>query len=209
MFLQLHDGPAMASSRYPRVPDLVLPQAIKVSQRQILFQAIEEGGALALKQLEKAQAKGSTADELPTLSLDNLEELEALLDEDEGTMGKAWAQILSFIIKNGKAIYKFVMNFGKTVKLYRVNNTIQDYYDLNSYQVRQLNEMTPGQIDAQLKLISSDLLKATAEKDELEAVSLSRMSQVYQQRKAMLPIIDQRTLMLIGGGLLAYMLLKK
>jgi len=100
-------------------------------------------------------------------------------------------------------------NFGKTVKLYRVNNRIQDYYDINQYSFQRLNEMTPQQIDQQLKLISGDLLNATAEKRELDAITLSRMSQVYQQRKAMLPFIDQRTMLLIGGGLLAYLMLKK
>ena len=212
MFLQLHDGPGMASARYPRVPDLRLPEAAKVSNRQILFQAVEEGSQYAVKQLEKSKNKGSTNEDLPTLSLDNLEELQDLLydEEEEGTLGaKWWIDAGIFIIRNFKAIVKVLENFTKTVKLYRVNNRIQDYYDINQYSFQQLNEMTPQQIDRQLNIISGDLLNATAEKREVEAITLSRMSQVYQQRKAMLPFIDQRTMLLIGGGLLAYLMLKK
>jgi len=209
MFLQLHDGPGMASARYPRVPDLRLPDAAKISNRQILYQAIEEGGEFAAKQLEKAQARQNAQEELPTLSLDNLEELEELLyDEDEGMGAKWWVDVGLFIVKNFKKIVDFLKNFAKTVQLYRVNNRIQDYYDINQYSFQQLNEMTPQQIDGQLKLISGDLLNATAEKRELDAISLSRMSQVYQQRKAMLPIIDQRTMLILGGGLLAYLFFK-
>lgn len=208
MFLQLHDGPGMASARYPRVPDLRLPDAAKVSNRQILFQAIEEGGELAAQQLQKAQARQNAQEELPTLSLENLEELEELLEEDEGMSAKWWVDVGIFIVRNFKKIVDFLKNFAKTVQLYRVNNKIQDYYDINQYSFQQLNEMTPQQIDGQLKLISGDLLNATAEKRELDAISLSRMSQVYQQRKAMLPIIDQRTMLILGGGLLAYLFFK-
>ena len=178
--------------------------------RQILFQAIEEGGEYAIKQLEKSKNKQTTNEDLPTLSLDNLEELEKIVGEDAiGLRAKWWVDVGVFIIKNFRAILKFLDNFAKTVKLYRINNRIQDYYDINQYSFQQLNEMTPQQIDRQLNIISGDLLNATAEKREVEAITLSRMSQVYQQRKAMLPFIDQRTMLLIGGGLLAYLMLKK
>jgi hypothetical protein len=40
MFLQLHDNLAQGT---PGVPDLILPDAIKVSNRQILEQAVQEG----------------------------------------------------------------------------------------------------------------------------------------------------------------------
>ena len=210
MFLQLHDGPTMASARYPRTPDLRLPEAAKVSNRQILYQAIDEAGTYAVKQLEKSKARQSTKEDLPTLDLDNLEKLEILLPEDTSdlAMGKWWVDAAIFIFNNFKKILDFLKNFAKTVKLYRVNNNIQDYYDINQYSFQELNEMTPRQIDGQLKLISGDLLNATAEKRELDAISLSRMSQIYQQRKSMLPIIDQRTMLLIGGGLLAYLFFK-
>lgn len=208
MFLQLHDGPGMSSARYPRVPDLRLPDVAKISNRQILYQAIEEGGEYAANQLQKAQSRQNAQEELPTLSLENLEELEELLDEDEGMSAKWWVDVGLFIVKNFKKITDFLKNFAKTVQLFRVNNRIQDYYDINQYSFQELNEMTPRQIDGQLKLISGDLLNATAEKRELDAITLSRMSQVYQQRKAMLPIIDQRTMLILGGGLLAYLFFK-
>ena len=208
MFLQLHDGPGMSSARYPRVPDLRLPDVAKISNRQILYQAIEEGGEYAANQLQKAQSRQNAQEELPTLSLENLEELEELLDEDEGMSAKWWVDVGLFIVKNFKKITDFLKNFAKTVQLFRVNNRIQDYYDINQYSFQELNEMTPRQIDGQLKLISGDLLNATAEKRELDAITLSRMSQVYQQRKAMLPMIDQRTMLILGGGLLAYLFFK-
>lgn len=209
MFLQLHDGPGMASNNYPRVPDLNLPDALKISQRQILLQAVDEAGAYALKRLEAAGQKGSTNEDLPTLSLDNLEELEALVENEDGTLGAWWAKALTFIITNGEAIYKFSKNFAQTVALWRVNNKIENYYDANYYQVQNLNNLTPQQIDQQLAMISGDLLNATAQKDNKEAMALSRFSQIYQQRKAMLPGFSNKTLMYAGAALLAYFLIKK
>ena len=209
MFLQLHDGPSMASQTYPRTRDLNLPDALKIPQRQILMQAVDEAGAYAVKQLEKSQQKGSTNEDLPTLSLDNLEELEALIEEEDGTMGVNWAQVLTFIVKNGRAIYEFSLNFAKTVALWRVNNKIDDYYQSDFYQVQNLNNLTPQEIDQQLAMISGDLLNATAQKDNIEAMVLSRFSQVYQQRKIMLPAFNSTTLMYAGAALLAYFLIKK
>jgi hypothetical protein len=209
MFLQLHDGPGMASQSYPRVRDLNLPDALKIPQRAILMQAVDEAGAYAVKSLEKAQQKGSTNEDLPTLSLDNLEELEALIEEDDGTMGVNWSQVLTFIIKNAQAIYKFSLNFAKTVALWRVNNKIEDYYQSNFYQVQNLNNLSAQQIDQQLAIISGDLLNATAQKNNMEAMALSRFSQVYQQRKIMLPAFSSTTLMYAGAALLAYFLIKK
>ncbi len=209
MFLQLHDGPGMASQTYPRVRDINLPDAIKIPQRQILLQAVDDAGKYALKSLEKAQQKGSTNEDLPTLSLDNLEELEALVEEGDGTLGSWWVKAATFIITNGEAIYKFSKNFADTVGLWRVNNKIEDYYQADYYQVQNLNNLSPQQIDEQLALISGDLLNATAQKDNLEAMALSRFSQVYQQRKNMLPAFSNTTLMYAGAALLAYFLIKK
>jgi hypothetical protein len=211
MFLQLHDGPGMASQNYPSVRDLNLPDAIKIPKRQILLAAVDEAGAYALKALETAKQKNSTKEDLPTLSLDNLEELEALIEEPDGTFGLGawWIKAATFILTNGEAIYKFSKNFANTVALWRVNNKIQNYYDANYYQVQDLNNLSPQQIDEQLALISGDLLNATAQKDDLDAMALSRFSQVYQQRKIMLPAFSSTTLMYAGAALLLYFLIKK
>lgn len=211
MFLQLHDGPGMASQSYPRVRDLNLPDAIKIPKRQILLAAVDEAGAYALKALETAKQKNSTKEDLPTLSLDNLEELEALIEEPDGTFGLGawWIKAATFILTNGEAIYKFSKNFANTVALWRVNNKIQNYYDANYYQVQDLNNLSPQQIDEQLALISGDLLNATAQKNNMEAMALSRFSQVYQQRKIMLPAFSSTTLMYAGAALLLYFLIKK
>jgi len=209
MFLQLHDGPGMASNTYRNVPSLNLPDALKISQRQILLQAIDEAGAYAVERLKAAEQKGNTSVDLPTLSLDNLEELEALVENEDGTLGAWWTKALTFVIQNGEAIYKTTKKFAKTIGLWRVNNKIEDYYAANYYQVQNLNNLTAQQIDQQLAIISGDLLNATAQKDEKEAMALSRFSQVYQQRKAMLPAFNNKTLMYAGAALLAYFLIKK
>ncbi len=209
MFLQLHDGPGMASEKYPKVRDLNLPDAIKISQRQILLQAVDEAGAYAVERLKAAEQKGSTNEDLPTLSLENLEELEALIEEPDGTLGVSWSKVAEFLIVNGKAIWEFSKKFAKTVGLWRVNNKIVNYYDANYYQVQNLNNLSPQQIDEQLALISGDLLNATAQKDNIEAMALSRFSQVYQQRKIMLPAFNSTILMYAGAALLAYFLIKK
>ena len=214
MFLQLHDGPGMASERYPRIPDLRLPDIALISNRQILFVALEEGGkyaADALKNYNKEKPK----DDLPTIKKDNIKKLNDLVNDGTlaapvGSVPVPWfVQLGIFIGKNWSKIQSLLEKFGRTVSLFQVNNRIKDYYNINQYSFRELNEMTPQQIDLQLQLISSDLLNATAEKREVEASALSRMSQVYQQRKAMLPFIDQRTMLLIGGGLLAYLMFRK
>ena len=101
--------------------------------------------------------------------------------------------------------------FAKTVRLQRVNAEIDVMYDQNLYGVQQLNEMTPQQIEQQLKIMSVDLINANADKNQqVEALALTRFIQVYQMRKISLPVINQRTLYIIGAGLLAaFMFLRK
>ena len=212
MFLQLHDGPQMASNRYPRIPDLRLPDALKISNRTILIQAVEEGGNLAIKEFKKLETGQDPV-------LDKLDEDVAPTTPDPGEvapkMGAVeWAVIAAkvgkFLAKYGQLIYQGLKNFAKTVKLFRVNQEIDALYDMNMYNVQQLNEMTPKQIDNQLKIMTVDLLNANAKKgQELEALALTRFVQVYQQRKISLPFVDQRTMMLLGAGVLAFLFLSK
>tara|TARA_R110000803_G_scaffold138230_2_gene205055 strand:+ start:437 stop:1081 length:645 start_codon:yes stop_codon:yes gene_type:complete len=214
MFLQLHDGPGMAGEKFPQVQDLNLPDALKIPQRQILLQAIDEGGAYALKQLQKAEDKNNTNQDLPTLDTDNLELLALQLDledlEGEGSGLGAWyVATAKFLIKYGQVIWDVSKNFAKTVSLWKVNNRIDDAYQANYYQVQNLNNLTAKQIDAQLAIISGDLLNATAQKEKIDAMVLSRYSQIYQQRKIMLPAFSSTTLKYAGAALLAYFLLKK
>lgn len=207
MFLQLHDGPGMASARYPRVPDLRLPEALKVSNRAILMQAIEEGGELALKEIQKIEKSKDPA---------GAKIKEDVIPPSEKEMGAVeWAVILAkvgkFLAKYGKLIYEGLKQFAKTVRLQRVNAEIDVMYDQNLYGVQQLNEMTPQQIEQQLKIMSVDLVNANADKNQqVEALALTRFVQVYQMRKISLPVINQRTLYIIGAGLLAaFMFLRK
>jgi len=211
MFLQLHDGPAMAQTRrYPNVPDLRLPEMLKIDNRQIMMQAAEEAAVYASKRLEQSIQKDSTTDDLPTLDVSALENLELeVVPEDDNGMGFSWKQAAQFLIKNWRAIVEISKNFARTIQLWRVNNRVESYYQANYYQVQNLNNMTPQQIDEQLALISGDLLNATADKEKVDAMTLSRFSQVYQQRKIMLPAINQRTMLIAGGALLAFLLLKK
>jgi len=193
MFLQLHDGPAMAQKkRYPNVPDLRLPEMLKIDNRQIMMQAAEEAAVYASKRLQESIQKDSTTNDLPTLDVSALENLELeVVPEDDNGMGFSWKQAAQFLIKNWRAIVEISKNFARY------------------YQVQNLNNMTPQQIDEQLALISGDLLNATADKEKVDAMTLSRFSQVYQQRKIMLPAINQRTMLIAGGALLAFLLLKK
>lgn len=205
MFLQLHDGPTMSSARYPRVPDLRLPDVLKINNRQILLQAVEEGGNLALKKFNEMEKAGD-----PTL--ENIDE--TVVPEGEGMGAVEWgviaAKVGKFLLRYGKAIWNGLKNFAKTVKLARVNQEIQIMYDMNSYSVQQLNELTPQQIDGQIKVMTVDLLNANSQKNqEVEAIAITRFMQVYQQRKIMLPALDQRTVLLIGAGILAYLFFKK
>lgn len=214
MFLQLHDNGTMSQRQtYPNVPNLQLPEMMLISQRQILTQAVEEAGMYAINRLQASQ---NVSQEFPTLQIDSLENFAFEGEEEDfefqtlnGYMGFSWQQAISFLIRNGKAIYEFSLKFSKTVKLWRVNNRIRSYYEDGYYQVNNLNNLTPKQIDEQLALISGDLLNATANKDYIDSMALSRFSQVYQQRKNMLPAINQRTLLIAGGLLAAYFFIKK
>jgi hypothetical protein len=213
MYLQLHDGPGMASQRYPSVPDLRLPDALKISNRAILLQAIEEGGELALKELQKIEASNDPAG--ANIDENVITELEKGGYLGEKYMGgPQWVVILAkvgkFLLKYGKLIYEGLKSFAKTVRLKRVNAELDVLYDQNMYGVQRLNEMTPQQIDQQLKIMSVDLINANADKNQqVEALALTRFIQVYQMRKIQLPIINQRTLLMIGAGVLAFMFLRK
>ncbi len=224
MFLQLHDnGQAMASRRYPNTPDLILPDALKVSKREILQTAVEEGTKIAADALDKALKnaankgdKNAILDELPTLDLENLDleeipEFDVTLVADRAMSGP-WAVLLkvgAWLLKYGKIIYDFAMKAVRTVNLVQVNQRIQSSYDANEYNVQNLNELSPKQIDDQLKIMTGDYLNAVNDKNKVDTSALGRMIAGYQNRKMMLPAINQRTL-LIGGGLLAaYLLFKK
>ena len=209
MYLQLHDGPTMAQQKtYPNVPDLRLPEFLKVPSRQIMIQAAEEAAVYAEAQLKAYLAKDKDDEELPTLDLSALENFQyEIVPEEDNGMGFSWYEAGEFIIKNWQAIKNIYNRFAKTVLLWRVNNRVDTFYDANYYQVQNLNNMTPQQIDQQLAIISGDLLNAGADKQQVDAMVLSRFSQVYQQRKAMLPAISSRTIMWIGGALLAYYVL--
>jgi hypothetical protein len=198
----------MSSARYPRIPDLRLPDVLKINNRQILIQAIEEGGDLALKQFNKMEKEGN-----PTLEKIS-EDVVPPGEGGEGMGAVEWAVVLAkvgkFLLKYGKAIWNGLKNFAKTVKLARVNQEVQIMYDMNSYSVQRLNEMTPQQIDQQIDIMTVDLLNANSQKgQEVEAIALTRYMQIYQQRKIMLPAINQRTLLIIGAGVLAYLFFKK
>lgn len=210
MYLQLHDGPTMAQQKtYPNVPDLRLPEMLKVPSRQIMIQAAEEAAVYAEKKLQSAIDKDSTNEELPTLDISALENFQYEIVPEDNGMGFTWKEVGVFLLKNWKAIKNFFDQFAKTVLLFRVNNRVETFYDANYYQVQNLNNMTPQQIDQQLALITGDLLNAGADKQKVDAMALSRFSQVYQQRKVMLPAVSPRTMLIAGGALLAYFLLKK
>jgi len=209
MFLQLHDGPTMSSARYPRIPDLRLPDVLKINNRQILIQAIEEGGNLALKKFNEMEKKQD-----PVLENINEEVIPPSESGGEGMGAVEWAVVAAkvgkFLLKYGKAIYNGLKNFARTVRLARVNQEVQIMYDTNSYSVQQLNELSPQQIDQQIDIMTVDLLNANSQKgQEVEAIALTRYMQIYQQRKVMLPTFDQRTLLIVGAGVLAYLFFKK
>lgn len=219
MYLQLHDN---AMSGVGNVPDLILPDAFKVSQRQILTQAAQEGTDLALKELDKAiqkaidkKNKQAILDELPTIDLDLLD-LEEIPEFDETIadrqMAGIWSTILAvgkFLLKYGKIIYDAAMKLTKTVNLVKVNNRIQSYYDANNYQFSQLNNLSKRQIEDEVKMMTGDYLNAVNQKDEVETGALARMIVGYNNRKNSLPFLNQKTMLIGGGLLLAYLLFRK
>ena len=202
MYLQLHDGPGMGSIQ--GVPDIPLPQALKASTQQVLVQAAD----VAIKYAQKQIQKQDLPDLDPSL-FENVEFDEELQDRGMG----AWPAVLvkagQFLVKFGPQIYEGIKAAAKAVPLFVFNRRVQSLYNDNRYQVQQLNSLNRQQIQAQLKVITADLLNANQAGEKRETAVLSRFSQVYQLRLEMLPAISQRTLLIGGGAVLAYLLLKK
>ena len=210
MFLQLHDNLAQGT---PGVPDLILPDAIKVSNRQILEQAVQEGIEIATKELKKL----ADQKRLDGLSPDAEDELIGFVEVPGSDPGGGFAgfqiawllKIGKFLLKYGEIIWKGIKQATKTINLIKLNNKIQDLWEQNAYNVQQLNSMSKRQIEGQVEILSQDMLNAQAAKDERTAIALTRFVQVYKVRQASLPAISQRTLLYAGGAVLAFLLLKK
>jgi hypothetical protein len=188
MYLQLHDGPGMASIQ--GVQDIPLPQALKVDQRQALIQAIP----VALEYIQKQIAKRQ----------------EALPDEVD-MQGKQMAGPLAILLNiaaNLPQIIQGLQAVANQVPLLVFNQRVMAAYNANRYNVKNLNNLNRAQINDQLKVISADLLNANQAGDQQQAAVLARFSQVYQLRLSMLPVIPRNAL-LIGGALLAYYFIKK
>lgn len=205
MYLQLHDGPGMAS--IPGVQDIPLPQALKVDQRQALIQAVPVALEYVQKQIAKRQ------DAFPDLDTSLFDEVDEDLIDLQGQRQMAAlpaiiAKIGAFIAKNLPALIAGIEAVAKKVPLLVFNQRIMSAYNSNRYNVQNLNNMNRAQINDQLQIISTDLLNASQAGDKNQAAVLARFSQVYQLRLNMLPVIPRNAL-LIGGALLAFYFLKK
>ena len=206
MYLQLHDGPGMGSIQ--GVPDIPLPQALKASTQQVLVQAADVAIKYAQKKLEENPEALPDLDPSLFEDIDFDEELQGYQMRGAG-VAAVIAKIGKFIVKFGPQIYEGIKAAAKAVPLFVFNRRVQSLYNDNRYQVQQLNSLNRQQIQAQLKVITADLLNANQAGEKRETAVLSRFSQVYQLRLEMLPAISQRTLLIGGGAVLAYLLLKK
>ena len=169
MYLQLHDGPGMGSIQ--GVPDIPLPQALKASTQQVLVQAAD----VAIKYAQKQVAK----QDLPDLDPSLFEDVE--FDEELQDRGMAgWPAVLvkagQFLVKFGPQIYEGIKAAAKAVPLFVFNRRVQSLYNDNRYQVQQLNSLNRQQIQAQLKVITADLLNANQAGEKRETAVLSRFS---------------------------------
>ena len=186
------------------VPDIPLPQALKASTQQVLVQAAD----VAIKYAQKQVAKQDLPDLDPSL-FEDVKFDEELQDKGMGAWPAFLVKAGQFIVKFGPQIYEGIKAATKAVPLFVFNRRVQSLYNDNRYQVQQLNSLNRQQIQAQLKVITADLLNANQAGEKRETAVLSRFSQVYQLRLEMLPAISQRTLLIGGGAVLAYLLLKK
>ncbi len=220
MFLQLHGHDQLASQNFPTVPDLILPEAFKVSKRDILNAAINDAVDIVTEEVNKAvknRNEKSIRESLPSLDTKGLEDILENLEEEETLaenrqMAGPFAFLFKagkFLLKYGKVIYDFSMRAVRTVKLTRVNNKIQEYYDTNQFGFRNLNELNKQQIDEQINLLAGEYVNAQANKEEVKAMAVGRLINGYNQRKISLPAISQRTLLIAGGVLAAYLLFRK
>ena len=126
-----------------------------------------------------------------------------------GAWYTALLKVGKFLLVYGKQIYDFAQRAVRTINLVKVNNQIQEYYDTNQFGFRNLNELNKEQIDQQINLLSGEFINAKAANKKVEMVALGRLIQGYNQRKISLPAISQRTLLIAGGVLAAYLLFRK
>jgi hypothetical protein len=234
MFLQLHGHQQLASRNFPNVPDLILPEAFKVSKREIIEAAINDAVDIVTEEVNKAIKKRneqSLKKSLPSLDSKGLEEIQLVIEEIEledipeeeeeldfvplgqkrqmGAWYTALLKVGKFLLVYGKQIYDFAQRAVRTINLVKVNNQIQEYYDTNQFGFRNLNELNKEQIDQQINLLSGEFINAKAANKKVEMVALGRLIQGYNQRKISLPAISQRTLLIAGGVLAAYLLFRK
>jgi len=225
MFLQLHGHEQMSSNRYPEIPDLQLPQVYKVSNRQILVQAVEEGTEIASKYLQNYVGKQKAEKDENKLSEESLKKLEEILpelstvkltvaDKHAQMSGLTWAIVgkalikgAKFIFQFGKQIYNGVLKAAKTINLVRLNQEIESLYQSNQFNSQNLNEMSKREIDGQLENMSVELLNAQTSKNERRATAIGRLMQVYEVRKVSVPIISRKQIVTYGGAALILLLL--
>jgi len=86
MFLQLHGHDQLASRNFPNVPDLILPEAFKVSKREIIEAAINDAVDIVTQEVNKAIKKRNEQalkKSLPSLDSKGLEEIQLVIEEIE------------------------------------------------------------------------------------------------------------------------------
>ena len=220
MFLQLHGHDQLASQNFPNVPDLLLPESFKVDKREILNAAINDAVDIVTEEVNKAvknRNQKAINESLPSLDTKGLEEIQSILEEEEGLSQNRqmagplafFLKVGEFLLKYGQVIYDFSRRAVRTVKLTKVNNKIQEYYDTNQFGFRNLNELNKQQIDEQINLLTGEYVNAQAAKEDVKAMAVGRLINGYNQRKMSLPAISQRTLLIAGGVLAAYLLFRK
>ena len=98
----------------------------------------------------------------------------------------------NFIFQFGKQIYNGVLKAAKTINLLRLNQEIESLYQSNQFNSQNLNEMSKREIDAQLEIMSVELLNAQTSKNERRATAIGRLMQVYNVRRVSVPVISRR-----------------
>ena len=224
MYLQLHDGAQMSNT--DDIPNIPLPQSLKVDSRA----AIEEAAKAAvgyvenkIKLIERNEKnKGITDLEakaiaiktvLPKLKLQPVTTMDApgALAVAAKLSKKFLIPFGKWLIKNADKVFLAIKTIGASVPKLLFNRKAQQFYDANKYNVQSLNSMSRRQIEAAIPLIDSDMVNAQEANNKTEAAVLAKFHQVYELRKEMLPLTPplNKTLLYLGGGLLAYYLIKK
>lgn len=237
MFLQLHDNgdgeynlPPLNQSENPFAPgaapiqyesDVVpalgqagtidLPNALLIPTARGWLQAVEEAKGLYNKinaGLIKNPAEES--ENPPTRRQRRNQPQPTASTSSSGTTFAGVGAVIGVIVANAPAIVSVIQNLFFSFRASVVNDRVMQLYNINAYNVQNLNVMTRFELSQQIANLDADIATAYQSRNRINSAALSQFRLVYQQRWNQLGgVLGNWILPALGIGALAMLLFKK